>query len=95
VFSLSIGEPNPVRQRTSFRFDIAAPVPVTLLVFDVGGRVVREAYRAVPFAAGRFEWAWDGRDDRGTRLGAGLYFVRLETPRFRRTVRAILLGSAP
>ena len=94
-FSFSIGEPNPARQRTAFRFDVAAPVPVTLLVFDVAGRVVRTAYRAVPLASGRYEWAWDGRDDHGSRLGAGLYLVRFDTPRYRRTVRAILLGSAP
>jgi subtilisin family serine protease len=62
--------PNPFRASTW----LSTPWPGTLMVLDVGGRVV--ARRAV--SPGEAGVLWDGRDDHGRRLPAGLYFARLE-----------------
>ena len=35
---------------------------------------------------------WDGRDDRGRRLPAGVYFYRLESPAGTEARRMVLLG---
>ena len=54
---------------------LASAAHVELAVFDVAGRRVRTLARA-SLAAGRHPVTWDGRDDGGRVLGAGVYLVR-------------------
>jgi len=42
------------------------------------------------FAPGSHAFDWDGRDEQGTTLGAGLYFCRLEAGAARETRRMVL-----
>ncbi|MGH2570167.1 MAG: FlgD immunoglobulin-like domain containing protein, partial [bacterium] len=46
-------------------------------VFDVAGRHVVTLEEGIR-PAGRHRAAWDARDARGRRVGAGVYFWRLE-----------------
>lgn len=57
-------------------FALHAAAPATLEVFDVRGRRVR-AYAARSAASGWNRWAWDGRDDAGRRVPAGIYLCRI------------------
>jgi len=52
--------------------------PVTVELFDVTGRKVRTLLTG-DMSAGRHELAWDGRDDAGRSVSAGLYFYRVQT----------------
>ncbi|MEZ5064955.1 MAG: FlgD immunoglobulin-like domain containing protein [bacterium] len=68
--------PNPFRHRTNVAFSVATAGPISLAVFDVGGRRVQtlvSEFRSV----GRHTIAWDGVDDAGRSLPGGVYFVRL------------------
>jgi flagellar hook assembly protein FlgD len=47
-----------------------------LRVFDAQGRAVRHFDRA--FVPGRNEVVWDGSNDQGASLPAGIYFYRLD-----------------
>ena len=47
---------------------------------DVAGRRVRALASGAQFGAGRQSVTFDGRDDQGRPLGAGLYFYRVRTP---------------
>jgi len=59
----------------SVRFGLARADRVQLRIYDVSGRLVRTlADRSFP--AGDHELRWDGADDRGRRLGPGVYFAR-------------------
>jgi hypothetical protein len=49
----------------------------SLSVYDVAGRLVRELAKGT-FEGGRHVHAWDGRDQRGREVSAGVYFVRLQ-----------------
>lgn len=70
--------PNPVRAAgTEIRFRLAEGGRVTLEVFDVQGSRVRTLLDALT-PAGENAVRWDGRDDRGGKVPAGLYFYRLE-----------------
>jgi hypothetical protein len=60
----------------------------SLEVFDVRGRRVRRLWDG-DLAAGVSTPVWDGRDDKGRNLGAGLYFVRLRTAQTERSVRVV------
>jgi len=71
--------PNPLSRSSALRFDLARGGRVRLEVFDLNGRrVALVADRA--FDPGRYRLDWNGRDDGGARLGAGLYFVRMSGP---------------
>jgi hypothetical protein len=74
---LASPQPNPALSSTRVAFDLPSATPVSLRVFDATGRVVRTLFQGV-HEAGRFSLPWDLRDDSGTRVPNGIYFVRLE-----------------
>lgn len=80
---------NPFVASTQFRFRLESDSPVTLRVHDALGRVVRTLLSGSSLGAGVHEVAWSGTDDAGSRLSAGLYFVRVETRQGGQTARVI------
>ncbi len=69
--------PNPFRPQTVIRFSLEQPCPVTLMVFDYRGRLVRTLLDGVEQAAGLHELPWKGTDQEGRRVSAGVYFYRV------------------
>jgi len=82
--------PNPVEGGTQFGFDLPAAAPVSLEIYDLGGRRVARVVDEI-LGAGRHLVAWTPRDDAGRRLSAGLYFARFQSGGFVRTHRLTLL----
>jgi photosystem II stability/assembly factor-like uncharacterized protein len=78
--------PNPSTASTTFEFTLPAAGPVRLAIFDVTGRRVR-TLRDGPAPAGPSRVAWDGRDEAGRAVAAGVYFARLEAAGETRTVK--------
>jgi len=75
---LRSGVPNPFDGSTRIGFALARSESVRLAVYDVSGRevaVLHDGRRE----AGSHEVTWDGQDQRGRRVAAGVYFVRLST----------------
>lgn len=82
-------QPNPFNPRTTLSFRAPAGAPVTLRLYDLRGRSLRELH--VGAATGSWqEAAWDGRDHQGADAAAGVYLARLEAGREVRTVRVAL-----
>lgn len=79
-FELAGNYPNPFRatqsQMTRIPFALPAPGEVRLEIYDLLGRLARRIVDA-PHEAGRYEVAWDGRNEYGERAPAGVYFYRL------------------
>lgn len=71
-------QPNPFRGSTRIRFNAPRDAALRLTIHDVAGRRVRTLSDGAP--AGDPDRLWDGRDEAGGRVAAGVYFVRLETP---------------
>ncbi|MDM7917448.1 MAG: C10 family peptidase [Candidatus Eisenbacteria bacterium] len=85
--------PNPFASvaRIPCAFRSAEAGRVTLRIFDASGRSVRQLIDEVR-PAGRWIAEWDGRNDAGDRLAAGVYLARLEAPGAEgRSVRIVLL----
>jgi hypothetical protein len=70
--------PNPFADRASVRFSLAQEGPVDVSIYSVDGRRVRTLVRGT-LPAGTHTFEWDRGNDQGTRMGPGLYFVRLTT----------------
>ncbi len=79
--------PNPFRDAIVIKFAIRNPQSViSLSVYDATGRMVKD-FAQLP----NNYVVWDGTDDTGRRLPAGVYFVRLDAGDFRQVEKAILL----
>jgi hypothetical protein len=72
--SLLWSVPNPFRAGTTIAFSLAEPAPVSLRIYDVQGRLVARLLDDEQRAAGSHSVRWVPES------GAGVYFVRLETP---------------
>jgi len=75
--ALSAPSPNPSRGASTIAWTQPADGAVTLAIWSASGRRVRTLVPGDTYAAGPQTIAWDGRDDHGERVGAGVYFVRL------------------
>jgi hypothetical protein len=71
-----VSSPNPFRDRTSLRFEVARSGRVCVAIHDAAGRRVRLLVDE-PFGEGPHALVWDGRSGDGTRLPTGVYFARL------------------
>jgi hypothetical protein len=90
VYDLSQNFPNPFNPSTSVRYSVGDRARVRIGVYDVGGRLVRTLVDEVQ-EPGRRDVLWDGRDDRGRELAAGIYWVRFEAGEHRFAKKAVLL----
>jgi hypothetical protein len=70
--------PNPFQQSTAIQLALEAGGMVKLGVFDVAGRQVRNLINGYQVAGQRMV-SWDGRNDAGMQLAAGMYVIKLET----------------
>src|SRR6267154_3597576 len=91
--------PNPISERTDVSvFDASAglhPGRIEIGIFDVQGRLVRRLRAGSGGAsagatASLLRLTWDGREDRGRRLGSGRYWLRARAGA-RETTRAVLI----
>lgn len=75
------GVQNPVRsgEAATIRFWLPRPAPVTLALFDAAGRRVRQITTG-SMTAGEHAAVWDGTNDAGHPVGAGVYFYQLRSP---------------
>lgn len=75
-FSLSEAFPNPSSGETQIFLRSPTPALVNVKIFDILGRAVGE-FENWQNAGGLQKLAWNGRDERGTRLPAGIYFFQI------------------
>jgi len=68
--------PNPFTRETTLFFDLPHAADVSLTVYDVAGRRVRRLH-AGPMSAGPHDVTWDGRNELGVQVSAGVYMCRL------------------
>lgn len=68
--------PNPFGGETRIAYGLPKRGRVQLGIFDLQGRLVRELVSG-EVEAGQHDARWDGRDQRGAAVGAGVYYYRL------------------
>lgn len=77
-FTMAPAEPNPFRDGTTLRWTLPSSGPLTIGVYDIAGRRVRSLITGSR-AAGAGAITWNGRNEAGTRVPAGTYFVRAQS----------------
>jgi len=87
---LGQGYPNPFTPSTTIGYSLPTRSRVRLGVYDVAGREVVVLDDGVR-AGGPHEVRWNGENGDGLPLGAGVYFVRLDSGGLTRTSKVMLL----
>ncbi len=89
-YELRQNVPNPFNPTTTIRFVVPERADVSLVIYDVQGRVVRtlmEGNQEPNF----YSLIWDGRNNNGQSVASGVYFYRLRAGQFVRTKKMMLL----
>ncbi len=88
--ALAQNTPNPFRgDGTTIHYQLAEAGNVSLAIFDVAGRQVRQLVRG-PQGASSHQVTWDGRTEAGRWAPNGVYFYTLEAPGVTATRRMVL-----
>jgi len=82
--------PNPFALRTRLEFFLPQTGSVRLDIFDVAGHRIASVVQGIE-NAGWHSRSWNGVDERGARVGPGVFYARLETPQGTRSRTLILL----
>jgi hypothetical protein len=81
--------PNPTPGPCRVSFSLVVDGPVSVDIIDVSGRIVRRLVDG-PHPAGDYSLKWDGKDDAGRELPAGVYFTHVMTAEGTTTRRVVL-----
>lgn len=83
--------PNPFNPETVISYYIPSPgAPVELGIYDPMGRLVRKLVDGYE-DSGYKQAGWDARDSEGRPVSSGVYFYRLRTSGYEKTMKMILL----
>jgi hypothetical protein len=88
--SLALPRPNPTPGPVSLRFTLPQHAGVSLAIFDLSGRRIRQL-AAGTFSAGEHTVSWDLRDEDGRVVAGGLYLARFTTEGGRMTQKILAL----
>ncbi len=88
--SLLPASPNPARGATLLAYGLARPSAVDVAIYSVDGRRRRSLFQGAR-EAGFHQQVWDGTDDGGRRVAAGVYYAALATGDGVRQSRTVIL----
>jgi hypothetical protein len=92
-FSIAQNSPNPFNPVTRIRIGIPAAggkVPVSLRIYDTGGRLVKKLFEGKA-APGFYGFDWNGLDDGNKPVTSGFYLINLRAGAFQRVIRCMLM----
>jgi len=90
VYTLDQNYPNPFNPSTSLSYALPESANMSLIVYDIQGNIVK-ILQSGQHAAGWYEQRWDGVDDGGQPVSAGLYFAQLQTDSYSETVKMLMV----
>jgi hypothetical protein len=82
--------PNPTHAGTRISFSLQAPISSSIRIYNIKGQCVRTLVQDQTLSGSQTIW-WDGLDNHGSKVSAGIYFARIETSEFNSSQRIIVL----
>ena len=89
-FILYNNYPNPFNPSTKISYSITNKEYVNIDIFDVSGNKVIELFNDYK-SAGTYSIDWNGKNEKGIQVSAGVYLYSIEAGSFRQTKKMILL----
>jgi len=90
-FAISQNFPNPFNPATRIQYQLPTAVPVRLSIFNLLGQEIRVLVHQQQVPAGYYSVEWDGCDQNGVPVAAGIYLYRITAGKFQKTNRMVLL----
>ena len=78
AFSLNQNYPNPFNPSTTISFDIYEASTVSLSIFDLNGRLVKNLMNG-NLGAGTYKIDWNGKSTKGLSVAGGVYFYSINS----------------
>ena len=88
-YSLGASFPNPFSESTEVSFRIPETTDVQFAIFDVNGQEVRRFIDR--YQSGEHKLEWDGNDQEGRKVSAGVYYLRMIAPDFTATRKMVFI----
>ncbi len=73
----ALAAPNPFNPSTTIYFQVPESAEGSLVIYNLAGQVVKTLIRGRTLKAGIHQVFWEGRDEQGRPVGAGVYLYRL------------------
>jgi hypothetical protein len=89
-FALHQNYPNPFNPSTVISYQLPVNSKVSLKIYNLLGQEIRTLVNGTQ-SAGLQTIQWDGKDNRGQAVSSGVYFYRLETPGFTKTMKMMMM----
>jgi hypothetical protein len=90
-YALRQNYPNPFNPVTTIRYDVADDSPVTMVIYNIMGQEVVRMLHNQPHAPGKYSIIWQGTNQYGKKVSAGVYLVHMYSTGFSETRKMILL----
>lgn len=88
--TLAQNYPNPFNPSTTINYSLASDSQVEIDVYDLKGRRVQELHQGLTLA-GYHTLEWNGQDELGNSVPAGVYFCRLKTQTGSSTIKMVYI----
>ena len=89
-FLLSQNYPNPFNPQTTMDFDLPNDSEVNIRIYNITGELVKEMVNEV-MPAGYHKLVWNGRNEMGVDVTAGIYIVHMNAKNYRSVKKINLL----
>ena len=89
-FALHANYPNPFNPSTTISYDLPEQAQVTLGIYDLLGKQIKTLVNQSQDAGKRIA-VWDGTDDLGRPVSAGVYLYQIQAGEFSQTRKMLLL----
>jgi len=90
VFALHQNYPNPFNPITQIKYDIPEDALVSITIYDIMGRSIKSLVNSNQ-TAGYHSISWDGKNNLGEGVSAGMYIYMIQAGEFRQTKKMVLL----
>ncbi len=89
-FSLEVMQNEPLSKVAAIRYSLPYAAKVRIAMYDIQGRLVTELIDK-EVKAGYYSLEWQGKDDAGRKVSAGIYFVKMTTSAYNATRKLVVL----
>ena len=83
--------PNPFNPTTKINYQLHENSSVELLIYNQVGQLIRRLLNKGNVEPGRYSVSWDGKDDFGAMVSAGLYFYSIKTDSYQNIKKAVMV----
>ncbi|MGC9362057.1 MAG: FlgD immunoglobulin-like domain containing protein, partial [Candidatus Syntrophosphaera sp.] len=82
--------PNPSKDGTSISFDLKAPASTSVRIYNIKGQIIRTLMENNTLQ-GKQNVTWDGKDQSGRKVTAGIYFAKITADKYCTTQKLIIM----